>query len=141
MYLPRGTAITIGGTKLTEHNRSEIEISPERIENKRRMIDGTLRKNVIATKERISVSWENLPSNDSYVVDAANGAKGARYIKYIYENSTGVVTVVLTYDQPGGGTSITKSCMISSFSYVVLKRSDHPAGFDLVNVSLELEEV
>ncbi len=65
-YLPRGSVLNIeakdllatpeGTTKIwnkiTEHNRSDISISVERIEKAVRTSNGTLRKNHIADKRR-----------------------------------------------------------------------------------------
>ncbi len=47
---------------LSDHNRAPIDIYPERIEQKRRMVNGTLRSYHIADKLKISTSWSLLPS-------------------------------------------------------------------------------
>jgi hypothetical protein len=74
-YLPRGSAIQVYARdlyanpadttkdwiKLTEHNRSEISITPERIEQTQRMGNGSLRKFFVADKKQFSVSWRMLP--------------------------------------------------------------------------------
>ena len=54
---------------LTDHNRSEIDISPSIIEHAQRMANGKMRKYVIASKKTISTSWTDIPSLSSNVVD------------------------------------------------------------------------
>ncbi len=70
LYLPRGSVLWIeakdllatpAGTtkiwnKVSEHNRSPLEISVERIEAITRTSNGTLRKNHIADKRSFSMS-------------------------------------------------------------------------------------
>lgn len=48
--------------KLTDDNRSPLQIVPNRIEQSQRMADGTLRKFVIASKDIIDTSWSYVPS-------------------------------------------------------------------------------
>ena len=74
VYVPSGyeeysdkTGLTAAQTAdsfiiLSDHNRSEIDFSNERIENRQRMINGTMRSHHIADKLTISTSWNNLPS-------------------------------------------------------------------------------
>jgi hypothetical protein len=47
---------------LTDHNRSDISITPQRIEKRQRMINGTMRSYHIADKLNISTSWQMVPS-------------------------------------------------------------------------------
>jgi hypothetical protein len=47
---------------LSDDNRESIRISPDRIENKTRTINGRMRSYHIADKVSISTSWSNLPS-------------------------------------------------------------------------------
>ena len=91
-YLPRGSVLSIeakdllatpeGTTniwnKITEHNRSDISISIERIEKVVRTSNGTLRKNNIADKRRFSMYWIMLPSYRSLTVDGGWGAEDLR---------------------------------------------------------------
>lgn len=53
---------------LSDHNRSDISISAERLENKKRMINGHMRSYHIADKMNISFSYSLLPSR-SYSKD------------------------------------------------------------------------
>jgi hypothetical protein len=47
---------------LSDHNRSPIDMSNERIEQRQRMANGTMRSYFIADKLTVSTSWVNLPS-------------------------------------------------------------------------------
>ena len=46
----------------SDHNRGEISISKQRIENRQRMVNGTMRSYHVADKVTISTSWQMLPS-------------------------------------------------------------------------------
>lgn len=67
VYLPTGNEILSNATTdsfliLSDDNRSPIDISKERIENRRRMVNGNMRSYHIADKLSINVSWSMLPS-------------------------------------------------------------------------------
>lgn len=47
---------------LSDHNRSAIDFSTQRIERRERMINGRMRSYHIADKLSVSLSWTNLPS-------------------------------------------------------------------------------
>jgi hypothetical protein len=47
---------------LSDHNRSELSLSSQRIETRQRMINGTMRSYHIADKVAINTSWSRLPS-------------------------------------------------------------------------------
>ncbi len=140
MILPRGSIVALAGATsitLSEHNRSDFTISPKRIENAKRMIDGTLRKNVVATKNTYSCSWTDLPSVDASTVD---GWAGAAKMRAFHLANVGKITLTLQYDIDGTGTLITTDdVMITNFSYLIKGRST--SNFDLVDVSIEFEEV
>lgn len=53
---------------LSDHNRSAIDISNERIEQRQRMANGTMRSFFIADKLTISLSWSMIPSRGFKVV-------------------------------------------------------------------------
>lgn len=132
MSLPRGSALTINSVEWTEHNRDSLNVDETRIERSERMVGGTLRKNHVADKHRISASWSMLVSATAF-----DGKLAGKGMKDFYESSTGKGSfpVVLAYD----GTKQSFTMSFSSWSYQVVKRSG--AGYDLVNVSIELEEV
>lgn len=128
----RGSALTINGVQWTEQNRTSLSVDQTRIERSQRMVGGTLRKNYVADKARISASWDNVFSTGNF-----DGKLGAKGMKDFYESSTGqgAFPVVVGYD----GTETTYTMVFTSFSYQVVKRSQ--SGMDFVNVSIELEEV
>jgi hypothetical protein len=53
---------------LSDHNRSSIDIANERIEQRQRMANGTMRSFFIADKLTIDTSWSMLPSRGFEVV-------------------------------------------------------------------------
>lgn len=53
---------------LSDHNRQPIDVSNERIENRQRMANGTMRSYFIADKLTITTSWDLLPSRGFQVV-------------------------------------------------------------------------
>jgi len=61
VWLPYGEKYT-DWISLSDHNRSELSFDAERIENRRRMIDGLMRSYWTADKYSLSVSWSELPS-------------------------------------------------------------------------------
>lgn len=110
---------------LSDHNRSEINISQDRIETRQRMINGGMRSYWIADKLKISTSWQRLPSRpfsldisfnssgnvnkptydeqvaaatkyESYTVD---GAAGGTDLLSWYENHPGSFYLFLSYDK------------------------------------------
>jgi hypothetical protein len=94
LILPVGSALFVKdatGTfqKLTEHNRSPIQIDIDRIDQSVRMSNGTLRKLFIADKKSLSVSWSMVPSYSTMTVD---GGWGAEDIKSFYASTLGQTT-------------------------------------------------
>ena len=82
-----GIEISLNGTvwyKLTDHNRSAIDVSPELIESTQRMANGKMRKYVIAKKNKISVDWKYVPTKTSECVD---GNKGPAWLESFYNSS------------------------------------------------------
>lgn len=136
MILPRDTIMSWSGNRLTEHNRDPISVTPNRIKKSARMVNGGLRENIVATKQTYSISWSTVPSQTSKTID---GYWGGNDIMNFFETTTGPFVITLRYDSLAG-TDITKTVVFSSApSYEVVGRST--AGFDLVNISVELEEV
>lgn len=149
---------------LSDHNRSDISISCERIENKKRMINGTMRSYHIADKQRISFSWNLLPSRafsasatfsnlgiltnniEDYTADL--GAGGVDVVNW-YENHTGSFYILLAYDKyneftenPYGHLAEYNQVLhvfFSSFDHNVIKRGG--TNHDLWDISVSLEEV
>lgn len=169
-YIPNGNE----GTDfiiLSDHNRSEISLSQQRIESRQRMVNGNMRSYHIADKLNLSTSWSRMPSRafsasvefdamgeiitanyTSYTVDYAAG--GVDMLSW-YENHPGPFWVFLAYDKfriDGyenynrlGKYNQVLQMYFSSFDYSVEKRastwSSGPTGFDFWNISLSLEEV
>jgi hypothetical protein len=154
MFLPRGSilyieakdllASTPGTTKtwnkVTEHNRSALELSTERIEKIVRTSNGTLRKNHIADKKKFQLSWEMLPSYRTLTVD---GGWGAEDLRSFYSGDEGKqsfnirVNLAKTgLDQSSSGYE-SYNVIISSCNFTVVKRGMQPHW----NVSLSLDEV
>jgi hypothetical protein len=85
-----GIHVSLNGStwyKLTDHNRGEISITPELIQNESRMANGTLKKYVIAQKDRIGTAWSYVPSKTSECVD---GNKGAAWLESFYKANVGI---------------------------------------------------
>jgi len=146
---PRGTVMqwsTDGLTnstkvRITDHGRDSLVATPNRIESKARTWEGTLRKNVVATKYSYSCNWTFVPTLMSKLADydASNPTLtySAKEIKAFYAATIGPFVLTLLYD----GTPTTVNVMISSFSYTVVKRTTATGSYDLVDMSIELEEV
>jgi hypothetical protein len=165
--------LTVGGVEgtdfliLSDHNRSELSFSQQRIENKKRMINGSLRSYHIADKTTVSWSWEMLPSRpfnkdpefsastglptasglEKYIVDG--GAGGVDLIDWYTEN-TGSFYTILSYDRYDNFIPVGKYLHLSqysdvlevnfsSFDYSVVKRGG--TTHDFWNISVALEEV
>jgi hypothetical protein len=61
---------------LSDHNRAQIDIANERIEQRQRMANGTMRSFFIADKLTINTSWSMLPSRSSYLPGDYNQETG-----------------------------------------------------------------
>ena len=61
MYLPSGTEFQ-DFIILSDHNKSELSITAQRIESRKRMVNGTMRSYHISDKYNFSWSWDMLPS-------------------------------------------------------------------------------
>ena len=72
--------------RVSEHNRSDFNQKTLRIEQNRRMSNGSLRRYFIADKKQWDVSWSMLPSYRNETVD---GAWAAEDIKVFYESEDG----------------------------------------------------
>lgn len=157
VYVPSGTEYQ-DFIILSDHNRQEINIPSERIENRKRMINATMRSYHVADKSRFSWSWEMLPSrafddNPQFssttglptavtTMHTADGGAGGWDLKEWYENHVGPFYMLLSYDAGVAYGDVNKYTRIvhvyfSSFGYSLVKRGIT----DFWNVSVELEEV
>jgi hypothetical protein len=151
---------------LSDHNRSEIRFSTQRIENRKRMINGTMRSYHIADKLNISWSWDMLPSrsfnadplfNSSGKVSSASatmdytadGGAGGREILSWYQNHPGAFYMLLSYDTYNGIPNSNQYAQLSkynqilpvyfsNFEYTIQKRG--ATNHDMWNISVQLEE-
>lgn len=153
-YLPRGSAIQVyardlyvdpsdttkSWIKLSEHNRSEITIDTDRIEQVQRMANGTLRKFFIADKKKFTVSWNMLPGTRGYTVD---GQWGALDLIEFYKSSEGQSTFDIRLNFAKSGTNqessgyepYTVNC--TSFTATLVRRGEVP----FYNISMSMEQV
>jgi hypothetical protein len=60
-YIPTGNEFE-DFIVLSDHNRRELYFSKQRIENRQRMVNGTMRSYHTADKSTLSVAWTRLPS-------------------------------------------------------------------------------
>lgn len=143
MLMPRGSILQIesDGTyhKVTEHNRSAFDISPQRIETQSRMVNGSLRKFWIADKRSISLSWDMLPYTTALTVD---GQWGAKDLQDFYYSSEGRDAFNIKVNLAKDGTNQESTAevikvMFQSASFSVLKRGLEPFW----SVSITLDEV
>ena len=136
LVLPIGPALSFKEgvviSKLSDHNRSELAISPERIENRRRMADGTMRTFFVAQKRTFKTSWEDLPRDDNQTAD---GFMGTNSIVNFYNAHKGSFEIVLTR---ADNSTETVLVMFDSFDYKLSKRSTYT---ELYNIEMSLVEV
>jgi hypothetical protein len=154
--LQSGIHLSLNGStwyKLTDHNRGEISVTPELIQNEARMANGKLRKYVVAQKEKISTSWSYVPSKTS---ECADGNKGAAWLESFYEANVGIPIQVkiivseITTDTARGAApddfyfksategSKTYNVFISNFSKRVINRTKVS---DYVAMDIEFTEI
>ena len=154
---------------LSDHNRGEINFTPQRIEQRQRTINGRMRSYHIADKLTINWSWNLLPSrsffqnaefdpatgnspyeNNTQEFTADGGAGGVELLDW-YNAHPGPFWMYLAYDKYSNfGTDNTAFAHLdqyneiiqvyfADFSYSVVKRGGN--NFDLWNISVSLEEV
>ena len=181
LYVPNGYevgAAVPGGTDpdlidqfliLSDHNRGEIDISTERLEQRQRTINGRMRSYHIADKLNFSWSWSMVPSRAFYQNAAFNeetgkspyqnntqeftsdgGAGGVEILDW-YENHKGPFWMYLAYDKYSNFGDDNAAfghleqynqivqVYFADFNYSIVKRGG--SNFDLWNISVTLEEV
>lgn len=140
IYLPKGSIMQweypLGSGIIfypTEHNRDALSVDFESIENKQRMVNGTMRKWHIATKRTWSTSWSDVPHSSEFTVD---GKLGGEEMEEFYKNrqESGPFALKII-----NGTSIETfpEVMFSEFSKSIKKRG----RYDFWDVNLTIEEV
>jgi hypothetical protein len=131
---------------LTDDNRSPLQISVERLESKRRMVDGTMRSVHVADKYNFSTSWENIPSRklNGSVSITSDGFGAGIDIKDWYEANYDDFWMLLIYDNNddltvGSGSNVEKyNVFFDNFDFTITKRGQYN---DLWDVSIDLVEV
>ena len=138
--------------KLTDHNRKEIDINPNLIEQSQRMANGKMRKYVIASKRIINTSWVDVPSLSSNTVDSNFSSAWLAefynanvyvpvYVKFTHSKittpSTGSAPVDSTFAAARTG-SETLLCYITKFSFKTKHRN---AKYDYVDMDIEFTEI
>lgn len=131
VYMPKGSIMKWAGNAITEHNRSELNISPKRIETSKRMANGTLRKYVIADKREFSVSWDMIPDTTAATVDKKWGGNA---IETFYNTTPGAFVLTVT---DGAGVATDYTVVFTDFSKVINKRGK----YDAWDIDVTLEEV
>ena len=141
IYLPKGTIMRWKDPSVsnltvypTEHNRDALSVDFEQIENKQRMVNGTMRKWKVAIKRTWSTSWTDVPHSSEFTVDGKMGGEEMEgfYLAREYDGLPFDVTIL-----SGDGSQATASVMFSDFSKSIKKRG----RYDFWDVSLTLEEV
>ena len=105
---------------LSDHNRSEISFTTNRLENRKRMVNGHMRSYHIADKLKVSTNWNLLPSrafnkdpdfsengnptaintiNNPLTEYTADGGAGGSDLLNWYNNNPGSFYMFISYDK------------------------------------------
>jgi len=125
-------ALRFDGEYVSDHNRSALGISYERIENRIRTQGGGMRKYYRADKRTIDCSWEQLPETDQDTVDFGMGAKD---LETFFKQTSQAFPVQVTFDT---GVTETYTMVFEDFSIELQSRL---GDVNLYTVQLSLEEV
>ncbi len=131
MRFAKPRLIRLNQVPVTDHNRSSLSITTERIETRKRMANGTMRTYWIADKNSWSMSWEMLPNTNAATVD---GYMGADTLESTYLAQHGDFELELTF---GNSPVRIYRVMWKDFSKTLLKRGK----YDFYDVSASFEEV
>jgi hypothetical protein len=116
---------------ISEHNRSELQVSVERIEKTHRTANGGLRKWWTADKKTWSTSWDMLPHSATFTVD---GKWGGSEIESFYTANPGAFWLSIT--KPDATRGIYR-VVFKDFGKGVQKRG----RYEFWNIDVSLEEV
>jgi hypothetical protein len=137
--LPKGSILEIEspvGTwnKVTEHNREPLEEANERIEDVKRMANGTLRKYYVADKKTFSTSWQFVPGAQTHLVDTAWSVDN---LKTFFASDLGKRSFKIRIKKADGTYNGPYTVIFSQFESTIVKR-----GIDtFYNLSIEMTEV
>jgi hypothetical protein len=148
---------------LSDHNRSEISFTANRLENRKRMVNGHMRSYHIADKMNISFSYNLLPSrsfggdpqfnsngnitNGGIIEHTVDGGAGGAELLEWYSSNPGSFYMFLSYDKPQEFPSENRyqnldkyseviEVFFSDFSYNVIKRgniTDYSGDLPVIN--------
>jgi hypothetical protein len=130
--------------RITDHNRSALNIGITRIGTDNRMVNGRLRRYAVTKKRQITTSWDMVPAfSGGTALTTADGGWGGSDIKSWHDSHDGSFLVQLRKGSDvgktvGDGTVENLNVMITDFSYDVEKRGPNQ---DLWSVSITLDEV
>ena len=123
--------------KVTDHNRSALDITVERLENLQRMAGGRMRRQVVGKKRTFTCSWENLPAANNRgpnTMATVDGGMAGEDIEKFHDDYDQGFNMQL---REGNGDITTYAVMITDFSKTVVKRGIN----DLWNLTITLTEV
>lgn len=136
---------------LTDDNRSDLGISIERLEFKKRMVNGRMRSYHVADKKSFDVSWSELPSASAGVSEASSmaGVAAGKEMFTWYKDHPQSFYMIIVYDTPDHtGVSSDNATpqyrlewhnvFFESFNYSITRRG---AIYDHWEVSMSLVEV
>lgn len=123
--------MTWDSNKISDHNRSPLSVSVNRIEDSARMANGTMRKYIIADKRTFTTDWADLPQSSALTVD---GFWGKNEIEAWWNTHTQPFVLTVYY---GDGTHDQWTVMMTKYSADISKRG----AYDFWKVSVEMEEV
>lgn len=135
---------------LTDDSRSELQIAIDRIEYKKRMINGRMRSYHVADKKTFSVSWRDLPSardelSETRFGGTTTGWASSQQMLDWHKDHTDSFYLTLVYDTPEAAANVPLrysleyyNVFFEDFSYVVTKRGP---THDLWDISMTLVEV
>lgn len=134
---------------LTDDNRSELSVTIERIEYKKRMINGRMRAYHVTDKKSFSISWNDLPSASAIVSESRQSVGGIAAGKEMlqwHQSHPDSFWMMLVYDTPNPerpGDPLQYrvewyNVFFENFDYNVVKRG---SAYDHWNVSMSLVEV
>lgn len=130
MILPKGSILSFNSNDITEHNRGELTVDIERIQNSQRMANGSYRSYVIADKKKWNVSWDMVPNDSTKTVD---GKWGGSQLLSFYNSTPGIFVLTIR----NGASTETYNAVITEFSYTIVKRGGSTDGW---NIDLSMEE-
>jgi hypothetical protein len=125
-----------GLNKISDHGRDPLQETYEILERKGRMVNGTLRRYVVAKKKAWATSWTNLPShNNTAGAGTVDGGWSADQMEAFYRTQSNKPFVMTLRD--GMGNQTTYTVILAEFEKEIVKRG----VVDWCNVSVTLEEV